>query len=192
MTNKKGFTLIELLIVITIIGVLAVALLPRIAGIPAKGRDTARITAMNGLVQALQSYYSDNGKYPTAAACLKPGLSNPHADITKLKRYVDGDFPADPQSDNFIDNASTCKGGYYYKPLTLNNSPAQAYMLIANTESDGYTEQYYDLNSSLQITALDTQQGFRTAAVKASDPSHQPDQNQGSGDGNNNVYIIAR
>ncbi|MBU2524527.1 type II secretion system GspH family protein, partial [Patescibacteria group bacterium] len=35
--KRKGFTLIELLIVITIIGILAVALLPKIVGVPAKG-----------------------------------------------------------------------------------------------------------------------------------------------------------
>ncbi|KKR25748.1 MAG: hypothetical protein UT55_C0031G0009, partial [Candidatus Peregrinibacteria bacterium GW2011_GWE2_39_6] len=40
--HKKSFTLIELLIVITIIGILAVALVPRIMGGAPRARDVKR------------------------------------------------------------------------------------------------------------------------------------------------------
>ncbi|MDX9971313.1 MAG: type II secretion system protein, partial [Candidatus Gracilibacteria bacterium] len=51
--NRKGFTLIELLIVITIIGILAVAFLPTLLGAPAKGRDTQRIADLQKLQKVM-------------------------------------------------------------------------------------------------------------------------------------------
>jgi type IV pilus assembly protein PilA len=44
--NTKAFTLIELLIVIVIIGILAVALIPRLTGAQASARDTARRSSL--------------------------------------------------------------------------------------------------------------------------------------------------
>ena len=49
MQNRSAFTLIELLIVITIIGILAVAFLPQLLGAPSKSRDTVRIDHINTL-----------------------------------------------------------------------------------------------------------------------------------------------
>lgn len=65
--SKKGFTLIELLIVITIIGILAVAFLPTLLGAPAKGRDTQRIADLQKIQKVLINYDLENGTgYPTA------------------------------------------------------------------------------------------------------------------------------
>ena len=48
--NKKGFTMIELMIVITVIGILAIVLLPRIAGV----RDDARNSGVNANMRTVQ------------------------------------------------------------------------------------------------------------------------------------------
>ncbi len=67
--RQRAFTLVELLIVITIIGILAVALLPRIAGGPAKARDAARKADLQAIATALEFYADDNGGvYPITAA----------------------------------------------------------------------------------------------------------------------------
>ena len=48
--NKKGFTMIELMIVITVIGILAIVLLPRIAGV----RNESRTSGVETNLRAVQ------------------------------------------------------------------------------------------------------------------------------------------
>lgn len=55
-TNTKAFTLIELLIVIVIIGILAVALIPRLTGAQATARDTARKATLQSAITVVNSY----------------------------------------------------------------------------------------------------------------------------------------
>ena len=69
---KKGFTLIELLIVISIIGILAVSLIPSLTDAPARARDAGRKAAVNEIVAAAESYYIDIGSYPPGEFCLAP------------------------------------------------------------------------------------------------------------------------
>ena len=65
---KKGFTLIELLIVISIIGILAVALLPNILSAPATARDAGRKAALNNVLSALEQSKAATGEYPKWSA----------------------------------------------------------------------------------------------------------------------------
>lgn len=64
-TNKRGFTLIELLVVIAIIGLLASIITVSLVSSKAKGRDAKRISDIKTLQLALETYYNDNGYYPT-------------------------------------------------------------------------------------------------------------------------------
>jgi prepilin-type N-terminal cleavage/methylation domain-containing protein len=69
--NANGFTLIELLIVITILGVLATAVLLAINPLAqfAKARDARRKSELKQIHDALQRYYVLNGQYPPAGIC---------------------------------------------------------------------------------------------------------------------------
>jgi len=80
-SNKKGFTLIELLIVISIIGILAVVLLPTIVSAPATARDAGRKATINSVLAGLEQYKAAAGNYPdlgTNGGCLEavPGIAN--------------------------------------------------------------------------------------------------------------------
>ena len=66
--QKKAFTLVEMLIVVLIIGILAVALIPRLIGIQTRARDVARMTDIQQISTALSTYQVDNGRYVTGAS----------------------------------------------------------------------------------------------------------------------------
>lgn len=60
---KKWFTLLEVLIVIVILGLLAIALVPKMSGFQARARDVARKSDMQQISQALATYKASNGIY---------------------------------------------------------------------------------------------------------------------------------
>ncbi|MEI7477635.1 MAG: prepilin-type N-terminal cleavage/methylation domain-containing protein [bacterium] len=61
--QKKSFTLIEMLIVVVIIGILAAALIPRLASVQARARDTKRKADLHQIGVALGIYKQDHGGY---------------------------------------------------------------------------------------------------------------------------------
>jgi len=63
---KNGFTLIELLIVITLLGILAVAVLSAINPVEQmnRSRDTASRSDAEQLINAIDRFYSTKGYYP--------------------------------------------------------------------------------------------------------------------------------
>lgn len=151
---KKGFTLIELLIVITIIGILAVALVPRIAQGPARARDVSRKADLQNISVALELYYSDNGAYPRDVAGTDPEtrcLYSTGAITLKIDDYFqDGSVPIDPSGD---EDLCTGTGAYRYRVLTDSNH----YVVVANMEIDtGVTDGYYcNANMQNQIDTWD-------------------------------------
>lgn len=134
---RAGFSLIELLIVITIIGILAVAFLPSITEGPSRARDTQRIADMSDIALALELYYQDTGSFPSTPGVLDPTSATTSAD--ELASYFDNNtVPTDPQESR---PSFTGDAGFYY--YTSCNSH-QGYVIVANPENDKTTENYYD------------------------------------------------
>lgn len=65
---RRGFTLIELLVVVVIIGILASVAMPSFANAQDRARNSAAVSNLNVVRQALEMYSADNsGIYPANA-----------------------------------------------------------------------------------------------------------------------------
>ncbi len=64
--KKRGFTLIELLVVIAIIGILATLAVVALQQARSRARDSKRMADMKQVQTALELFFSENGRYPTA------------------------------------------------------------------------------------------------------------------------------
>ncbi|MBT5016049.1 type II secretion system protein [Candidatus Peregrinibacteria bacterium] len=143
MKTRKGFTLIELLIVITIIGILAVALVPRISSGPARARDVQRKADLQQLATAMELYYADNGEYPNESGYDENHCINDGGVIdTALSPYIS--IPTAPGS---FESMNCDIGEYYYQVMSYSatGTNPSAYAMITQMEitsiddsADGY------------------------------------------------------
>lgn len=80
MSSGQGFTMIELLIVISVLGILAVAVLSAINPLEQinRGRDTGGRSDSEQLLGAIDRYYTQKGRYPWQATA---------ADLTDAKPW---------------------------------------------------------------------------------------------------------
>lgn len=75
--RPRGFTLIEIMVVITILGILAALIVPRVVGRTDDARITAAKTDISAILQALKVYRLDNSRYPTTEQGLRALLEKP-------------------------------------------------------------------------------------------------------------------
>ena len=112
LNSQGGFTLLELLLVIVVVSLLAFVLYPRIVAGPINARDADRKQDIAKIKGALESYFQENGNYPSALTTLAEG-STP---------FLKPPIPVDPRS----------KVSYIYLP---SGNPATSYVLRANLEN---------------------------------------------------------
>src|SRR5438067_7919617 len=88
--KPRGFTLIELLVVIVIIAVLAGFAFPVFQSVQNSAKKTQAKNDVTQIVTAVNAFYTEYGKYPTAAttdtaAIYGPGKNNTNAIFNELR-----------------------------------------------------------------------------------------------------------
>jgi general secretion pathway protein G len=99
---ENAFTLVELMLVVTIIGILAALVIPKIAGRSEQARETAaRADIFGGIKTALDAFEVDNGYYPKN---LQDLIQQPSNAKNWHGPYLET-LPIDPWNDPYV---------YYY------------------------------------------------------------------------------
>jgi general secretion pathway protein G len=78
--SARGFTLIEIMVVITILGILAALIVPRVVGRTDDARVAAARQDIAQIMGALKLYRLDNGRYPTTEQGLRALIEKPAAE----------------------------------------------------------------------------------------------------------------
>jgi general secretion pathway protein G len=73
---RRAFTLVEMLLVVTIIGILAALVIPKIVGRSEQARQTAAHADLSAIKTALDAFEVDNGFYPKGIQDLVTAPSN--------------------------------------------------------------------------------------------------------------------
>ncbi len=115
MKSKKAFTLIELLVVIAIIGILATIAVISLYNTRAKARDAKRVADIKQVQTALELFFNDMDRYPTAAEFNSGTLAS--GDKTYMMNIPSAAMPADGTCDNTTNQFTysvDSTGGKYY------------------------------------------------------------------------------
>src|ERR1700712_1709133 len=75
--RQRVFTLIEIMVVIAILGILAALIVPKIMSRPDEARRVAAKQDIGTIMQALNLYRLDNGRYPTQEQGLRALVEKP-------------------------------------------------------------------------------------------------------------------
>ena len=97
----NAFTLVEMLLVVTIIGILAALVIPKIMGRSEQARITAAHADISGIKTALDAFEVDNGYYPKGNNGLGDLVQQPRDVKNWHGPYLDK-IPSDPWGNNYI------------------------------------------------------------------------------------------
>ncbi len=99
--SRRAFTLVEMLLVVTIIGILAALVVPKIMGRSEQARITAAHADISGIKTALDAFEVDNGYYPKGNNGLGDLVAAPRDVKNWHGPYLER-IPQDPWLNNYI------------------------------------------------------------------------------------------
>ncbi len=101
---QKGLTLIEIMVVVVIMGILATLVVPKLMGRPDEARKVAAKQDIASIMQALNLYHLDNGRYPTTEQGLDALVKAPTTEPVP-SNYKEGGYlsklPKDPWGNKY-------------------------------------------------------------------------------------------
>ena len=95
---RRAFTLVEMLLVVTIIGILAALVIPKIVGRSEQARVTAAHADLSSIKTALEAFEVDNGYYPKSIQDL---VLAPNTAKNWHGPYLEK-VPQDPWGNNYV------------------------------------------------------------------------------------------
>lgn len=103
-TKQQGFSLIELMVVLVILGILASLVVPNIMGSRETGEQQKVVSDIVALENALDTYYAQNGRFPTTEQGLEALVYEPRIEPVP-RRYPEGGYirrlPVDPWGNEY-------------------------------------------------------------------------------------------
>ena len=109
--QTRGFTLVEMLVVLTIIGLIAGLVGPRVLAYVGDARQKSAELQINALTSALDLFYIDAGRYPTKSEGLQALVTKPTSVQNWNGPYLrDGKVPLDPWGSEYTYNLSGPNG----------------------------------------------------------------------------------
>lgn len=109
--ERKGFTLIELLVVITILGLLALLVAPKMLGRVGPAKQKAAQIQIELFGTALDTFRLDVGRYPTTSEGLQALRTNPGIEGWNGP-YLQKEIPLDPWVNPYIYTSPGNHGEY--------------------------------------------------------------------------------
>ena len=113
--SRRAFTLVEMLLVITIIGILAALVVPKMMGRSEQARQAAARADISSIKTALDAFEVDNGYYPKSIMDL---IQSPQDVKNWHGPYLDK-VPQDPWGNNYI---YACPGRHNATSYDLSSS----------------------------------------------------------------------
>jgi len=126
-SGRGAFTLVEMLLVITIIGILAALVVPKMMGRSEQARQAAAQSDLAAIKTALDAYEVDNGRYPQGKTGLAALIQMPRDARNWHGPYLDK-LPQDPW------------GGYYLYDFPGKHNPAGYDLYSAGPDGKAGTE----------------------------------------------------
>ena len=102
-SRRSGVTILEVLVVLTVIAMISAVVGPRLVGYLGRAKSETADLQIKQLVNAVQLYYIDLGRYPVESEGLKVLLQAPPGETKWRGPYIDnGEAMTDPWGRDYI------------------------------------------------------------------------------------------